>query len=369
MELISVRGSKKRGVSKFSESIKVIEQPPPVQTVTKRSKSFMDDDAGNAFEPSPEHPRQSNAKKLLNMYAGVQKNVIILHKAAVKKADAQKTVPASPSKIVAPASANVVLASPSKTVVPNIGTVSVMNADDLLLHKAAVKKAHARKTVPLSPSKIVAPDFANVVLASPSKTVVPITAHLETPKLNWKDFPVGQDKSPDTLARELELGDGHQIDTTEELEAGEGHAYDSSEGDATRYDVHNVSARDAANQNPTSDADVYIDLGNADGSTMTSWWETFMMGSCGGGFLARSLFSAAAQDPVLGSNRWMGPTSVTQKKQALMEMRIKFLEWTEVPATNEWVRSKLFNIIITNPKTYAMLKVTRLFFRNSSFLK
>ena len=98
-----------------------------------------------------------------------------------------------------------------------------------------------------------------------------------------------------------------------------------------------------------------------------------MTGSRGGGFLARSLFSAAAQDSVLAENRWVGPTSVTQKKQALLDMRIKFLEWTEVPSTNEWVRSKLFNIIVTNPKTYSMLKVfttkTRLLFINSSFLK
>ena len=82
-----------------------------------------------------------------------------------------------------------------------------------------------------------------------------------------------------------------------------------------------------------------------------------MTGSLGGGFLARSLFSFAAKDSVLGAHKWSGPTSVTQNKRELMDMRIKFLEWTEVAATNEWVRSKLYNIIVTNPKTYATLKV------------
>ena len=147
------------------------------------------------------------------------------------------------------------------------------------------------------------------------------------------------------------------------------------DGDAGIYDVHNASAVEAAQQQlqAISQDDVHIDLGDAAGSTMESWWETFMTGSRGGGFLARSLFSAAAQDSVLAENKWVGPTSVTQKKQALLDMRIKFLEWTEVPATNEWVRSKLFNIIVTNPKTYSMLKVlttkTRILLINSSFLK
>jgi hypothetical protein len=83
----------------------------------------------------------------------------------------------------------------------------------------------------------------------------------------------------------------------------------------------------------------------------------FLNSKCGGGFLARSLLSAAAQDSVLGSQKWIGPTSVTQKKQVLSDMRIKWIEWNENPTVNEWVRAKLFHIIVTNPKTYSKFKV------------
>ena len=195
-------------------------------------------------------------------------------------------------------------------------------------------------------------------------------------KKTWSQFPQGQDVSPDSAARkEAAAAAAAEISPAAAVIAGahDKDDNDDGEGDADIYDVHNASAVNAAQQQATSHNDVHIDLGDAAGSTMASWWETFMTGSRGGGFLARSLFSAAAQDSVLAENRWVGPTSVTQKKQALLDMRIKFLEWTEVPSTNEWVRSKLFNIIVTNPKTYSMLKVfttkTRLLFINSRFLK
>jgi hypothetical protein len=184
----------------------------------------------------------------------------------------------------------------------------------------------------------------------------------------WSDFGANQDMSPESEAA-LAAGalptphvQSFQVPVVvSETEGGEvrddAEDDDEGEGDATRYDVLNASAASLAQHLPTHDDAVHIDLGNADGSTMARWWDTFMTGSRGGGFLARSLFSAAAQDSALGSHKWVGPTSVTQKKGALSDMRIKFLEWTEVPATNEWVRSKLFNIVVTNPKTYNTLKV------------
>jgi hypothetical protein len=160
--------------------------------------------------------------------------------------------------------------------------------------------------------------------------------------INWSNFPAGQDKSPDTLERE---------NRNEE-------PMDREEGDATQYDTSNMSAVHAAGQQEQAKDDCdRIELGTADGCTMSRWWDTFLTGSLGGGFLARSLFSFAAKDSVLGAHKWSGPTSVTQNKLALIEMRIRFLEWTENASTNEWVRSKLFNIIVTNPKTYPTLKV------------
>jgi hypothetical protein len=181
-----------------------------------------------------------------------------------------------------------------------------------------------------------------------------------TPKTlkTWSDFGKGRDVSPDSTTAAAAAAVGTVAEATDTTEGDAAEATEEPEGDSELYDVHNASAREAAaQQTPTNDDDAHIDLGNAEGNSMASWWETFMMGSRGGGFLARSLFSAAAQDSVLGANKWKGPTSVTQKKQALSDMRSQFLEWTEAPATNEWVRSKLFNIIVTNPKTYHMLKV------------
>jgi hypothetical protein len=135
------------------------------------------------------------------------------------------------------------------------------------------------------------------------------------------------------------------------------------EGDASLYDTHNSSAVHAAqiSAGVRNTDDVHIDLGDADASTMPTWWDMFLNSKCGGGFLARSLFSAAAQDSVLGNNKWTGPTSVAGKKQAIAEMRTKWIEWNENATVNEWVRAKLFHIIVTNTKTYAKLKVNGVF--------
>ncbi len=186
-------------------------------------------------------------------------------------------------------------------------------------------------------------------------------------KKTFADFGVGQDVSPDStaaaaaaIAAEAEkTPPPSHVDSGSSVSHSGSDAADVADGDAELYDVHNASAVDNAAieaSAPHSD-DVHIDLGHSDASGMPSWWDMFLNSKCGGGFLARSLFSAAAQDSVLGSQKWAGPTSVTQKKQVLSDMRSKFIEWNENPTVNEWVRAKIFHIIVTNPKTYAKIKV------------
>jgi hypothetical protein len=188
-------------------------------------------------------------------------------------------------------------------------------------------------------------------------------------KKTFAEFGAGQDVSPDSTAAAAAAKAAH-VDTNplhvdvesssvSKSRSDAADAGDAADGDASLYDVHNASAvADAAQQaSATHSDDLHIDLGHADASTMPSWWDMFLNSKCGGGFLARSLFSAAAQDSVLGSQKWVGPTSVTQKKQVLSDMRIKWIEWNETPSVNEWVRAKLFHIIVTNPKTYSKFKV------------
>jgi hypothetical protein len=139
-------------------------------------------------------------------------------------------------------------------------------------------------------------------------------------------------------------------------------AFDTATDDFDRANPSSTFAM--ANGPPTSAdaADIIIDLGIASQNAMTLWWDVFMNGKLGGGFLARSLLCLAHSDATLPTaSRWTGPTSMTQKKNVLSEMRQQFLDWTEDDSIHEWVRSKLFSIICTNPKTYGKLKVTRVF--------
>jgi hypothetical protein len=140
------------------------------------------------------------------------------------------------------------------------------------------------------------------------------------------------------------------------------------EGDAEMYDMHNLSAVETAQRHAAQpvEGDVHMDLGDANAQNMSFWWDIFLDSKRGGGFLARSLFAAAAQDTVLGHQKWNGITSIaSQKKQVLAEMRVKWLEWTECATIHEWVRAKLFHIIISNPKTYSKFKVQVQFFTKS----
>ena len=190
-------------------------------------------------------------------------------------------------------------------------------------------------------------------------------------KKTWTQFPAGQDVSPESTFVPVSPKEGLLFDEPgatrrdreeerrEREEEDVANADDEGQGDAVLYDTNNASATAEATTaaSAVNPDDVHIDLGRADASTMPFWWDMFLNSKCGGGFLARSLFSAAAQDTVLGVHRWTGPTSVTQKKSALADMRVKWIEWNEDLTVNEWVRSKLFHIIVTNPTTYAKIKV------------
>ncbi len=173
-------------------------------------------------------------------------------------------------------------------------------------------------------------------------------------KKTWTQFRAGQDVSPESTFVPLSPKGGLFCDEEDVATAD-----DEGQGDAVIYDTNNASATAEATTaaSAVNPDDVHIDLGQADASTMPNWWDMFLNSKCGGGFLARSLFSAAAQDSVLGVHKWTGPTSVTQKKSALADMRVKWIEWNENLTVNEWVRARLFHIIVTNPTTYAKIKV------------
>lgn len=212
----------------------------------------------------------------------------------------------------------------------------------------------------------------------------------------WSDFAEGQDVSPDSAAKLAEAVKAapvlsNPIPSTlpstefssgaldpQDDNAPEEHPFgpldDNTPDELDDYDALNPSAvfahqaSTAAAAQQDNPADVHFDLGDVSKNPMTAWWDVFLNGKLGGGFLARSLLCMAHSDATLpASSKWNGPTSMTQKKHVLAEMRQKFLDWTEDAAVNEWVRAKLFHIVCTNPKTYGKLKVTRVFLDKWSY--
>ncbi len=186
----------------------------------------------------------------------------------------------------------------------------------------------------------------------------------------WSQFPPGQGVSPESSKVDeafVPLSTrggvfGGELDVTRHDSEGEELA-DADEG----HDHANPSAAFAMQSGPpptVDSGDIQFDLGIASQNAMSAWWDVFLNGKLGGGFLARSLLCLAHSDATLPTaSRWTGPTSMTQKKSVLLEMRQLFLDWTEDETIHEWVRSKLFQIICTNPKTYGKLKVTRVFLK------
>ena len=201
---------------------------------------------------------------------------------------------------------------------------------------------------PLSPSRSRTPPKARAPPLSRSRSRTPPTSRSRTP-------PTTRSRTP-PKANKLAAANATS-NRVDEVLGGDDPIDD--EGDAALYDTSNASAVAAATTaaSGANADDIHIDLGRADASTMPNWWDMFLNSKCGGGFLARSLFSAAAQDSVLAAHKWSGPTSVKCSKSALAEMRVKWIEWNENLTVNEWVRAKLFHIIVTNPTTYAKIKV------------
>jgi hypothetical protein len=381
MAIISKRGAVKRGVNKRSDRSL---SPPPLPSTsvkgvapTKRQKQDLD-----KLLRQTGRGRQSTSDDDFDVPPSQKKA------AAIPPQKAPNPLPhtaASPLKKAAAATVLQSAAKPAVNPLPHTAASPLKKAAAATVLQSAAKPAVCQPPAGMFPTAVIKMVHKAMQGLNGKKQLQATTqqAALPPPTLpkTWSEFGAGQDVSPDSTAAAAAATAGHSTAqetlADEEEDATAQQTLADEEGDEEHYDVHNASARAAAaEQKPTNDDDVHIDLGNADGSTMASWWDTFMMGSRGGGFLARSLFSAAAQDSVLGSNKWVGPTSVKQNKQMLSDMRSKFLEWTEAPATNEWVRSKLFNIIVTNPKTYVMLKVilefsleSRVSSNNSSYLK
>jgi hypothetical protein len=153
----------------------------------------------------------------------------------------------------------------------------------------------------------------------------------------------------------------------EHIHDGGQHDESQHQGDAERNDHRMSNPCHATDEKLQQECDDCIDLGNAYTNAMEKWWDIFQDGKRGGGFLARSLLSAATHETAL-PRKWLGPTSVTQKKAALADMRTKWLEWTECASTNEWVRSKLYSIIISNRVTYSKFKVKSWFPSRINFI-
>jgi hypothetical protein len=228
---------------------------------------------------------------------------------------------------------------------------------------------------------------------------IPVPAAVISPNKSWADFPEGQDLSPDSAAAAAAAAEAAVLAAAAPLFAGakvrdvftvsesppiKGQPLRTTQSpvqsivdeeelnrDCDDYDTLNPSAvfaHESGMITPACADDVQFDLGVAASNPMTGWWDVFLNGKLGGGFLARSLFCSAHADATLPSaKKWNGPTSMTQKKVALADMRQSFLDWTEDAVIHEWVRTKLFHIVCTNPKTYGKLKVTQVFAKKSTY--
>jgi hypothetical protein len=275
--------------------------------------------------------------------AGVPKHVVNLHNGAVAKAKAKDQARLISSKT---ATGNAIpRAIPSKTNKGNAPDQTVPSPD---------RPGVGQLLLPVS-STLSAPPVAAAAAAAAARNDSGAGEEPTSPDEN-------ENVEGDAAAAGNDSGAGEVPTSPDENE--------NVEGDAALYDTNNASATAAACQDAATahSDDVHIDLGQGDASTMPTWWEMFLNSKCGGGFLARSLFSAAAQDSVLGAHKWIGPKSVTGTKSVLAEMRSKWIEWNEIPTVNEWVRAKLFHIIVTNPKTYAKVKVKEVL-EKSAFLE
>ena len=374
MKLIKERGEEKRGVSKRPRSV----SPPTKSKSVINAVKSKDVNAagkggkrakGRGYRPTTGRTSDNDFELSQSPKGGAAKLPTATATATKSKGGAAPPVKKALNKAVPGVSLLVTAASPKKVaataagvsaaaVVQSPGKQPGFQPPAGMFPKAVLQVFHkANEGINARKDKDVQGKEQQEVLPGGKKT--------------WSQFPPGQDVSPDSTV--VPKGSLESVTVHDDER---GFAWDDSlvpaadEGIPAAdedYDCTNPSAAFAIQSGPppiADSGDIHFDLGIASQNAMTDWWDVFLNGKLGGGFLARSLLCLAHSDATLPtSSRWTGQTSMTQKKSVLIDMRQQFLDWTEDPTIHEWVRSKLFHIICTNPKTYGKLKVTGVFLK------
>jgi hypothetical protein len=142
------------------------------------------------------------------------------------------------------------------------------------------------------------------------------------------------------------------MDVVRESEAAAGPASDG-DNDYEAADGQNPSAVYAAATDVGSAIEgLTIEFSDTKSAPMTVLWKLFNNPKFRGGFLARSLFCEAAKekDSKVLPSPWTGGTSLksTISDKKLQEQ--EWLGWTENTVVNDWVRKRVFSIIVANPR-------------------
>ena len=131
----------------------------------------------------------------------------------------------------------------------------------------------------------------------------------------------------------------------------EGNVHDNDDG----VDGGNPSAVYAVNTASSGGAEVLaLELSETSTAPMSGLWKLFNNPTFRGGVLARSLFCQAAKekDTQVLPSPWTGGTSL---KTTIAEKRVQeqqWLNWTDNDVVNEWVRRRVFSIVIANPRPH-----------------
>ena len=126
---------------------------------------------------------------------------------------------------------------------------------------------------------------------------------------------------------------------------------DNKRDDAT-IDAANPSAVFALASTRQGTDHLVFELGDRDSAPMPALWKLFNNPKYRGGFLARSIFCEATKekDTNVLPMPWTGGTSL---KSTIADKKVQeqeWLGWTENDIVNEWVRKRVFSIIVSNPR-------------------
>jgi hypothetical protein len=127
----------------------------------------------------------------------------------------------------------------------------------------------------------------------------------------------------------------------------------SDEEDAEAADGRNPSAVFATATSVTGVNEGFtIELSEQKSAPMSVLWKLFNNPKYRGGFLARSLFCEAAKekDTKVLPSPWTGGTSLKATNNDKKMQEQEWLGWTENAVVNEWVRKRVFSIIVANPR-------------------